>query len=302
MLAEKKEKVSVIIPLYNREDYIEQTIQSVIDQDFSDWKIYIIDDGSTDDSLAIVENINDDRIVILQHDGGINKGQSASINLGLREIEGDYVAILDSDDYWENDKLSIQVNYLNDHLSAGIVYCNGVACGPDNEFLYDIYSDEHVEKNDPSLILLNCYLFLPTNSLVRTSVFRKAGYFDEKLRAGQDHDMLLRIVEISEIAYINKKVFSYRRHGGSISENHAIVRWTNGFKILSKAKKRYPYPDSVVRKRKAVLFYRLAQCYSKSSQYFSAATNYLLAGIYDPVRSIKVVLRKEKETCNQVVK
>jgi len=301
MAAMNKEKVSVIIPLYNREDYIQQTIQSVIEQDLSDWKIYVVDDGSTDDSLAIVKAINDDRIVILQHEGGANKGQSASINLGLDHIEGEYIAILDSDDFWEKEKLSLQVDYLNSHPKTGIVYCNGVACGPDNEFLYDIYTDEHVENNNPSLILLNCYLFLPTNSLVRTSVFKQAGFFDDSLRAGQDHDMLLRIVEICEIAYINHKVFSYRRHGGSISENHAIVRWKNGFKILAKAKSRYPYSKSTIRKRKAVLFYRIAQCYGKNKNYIMALMNYFLAGLYDPLRSIKVVLKKENETCSQVV-
>jgi glycosyltransferase involved in cell wall biosynthesis len=231
-----KEKISVIIPAFNRGRYIRQTVDSVLNQSYPNLELIVVDDGSSDGTRAILEQFGN-RIRLLEHDGRQNRGQSASINLGLRHADGEYVAILDSDDYWEPDKLEVQAGYLKQHPDVGLVYCNGTAVNENGEFLYDIYRPGHTESNRPENILLDCYFLVPNNSLIRMDVLRQAGEFDEKLRAAQDHDMAIRIAEITRIAYLDKCVFHYRRHEQSISKSRAgvLTRWNNGFIILDKA-------------------------------------------------------------------
>ncbi|MCS3904319.1 glycosyltransferase involved in cell wall biosynthesis [Methylohalomonas lacus] len=290
-----QEKISVIIPAYNRGRYIRQTVESVLNQTYTNMELIVIDDGSTDDSRDILEGYGD-RITLLEHDGRQNRGQSASINLGLDRASGEYLAILDSDDYWEPNKIESQVEYLEQHPEIGLVYGNGTAVSGNGEFLYNIYPPTHLEENKPEKVLLNCYFSLPSNALMRMGLLRKAGYFDETLRAGQDHDMAVRIAEVARLAYIDEHLFHYRRHGESISKSNkgAVSRWNNGFVILEKARKRYPYPPAVIRKRKAVLYFRLFQCACENQPGLRALRNLLLAGLNDPARALGVLLRREK--------
>ncbi len=288
-------KVSVIIPAYNRGRYIRQTVESVLNQTYTNIELIVIDDGSTDDTRDVLEGYGD-RIIMLEHEGRQNRGQSASINLGLDHASGEYLAILDSDDYWEPDKIESQVGYLQQHPQAGLVYGNGTAVNERGEFLYNIYPRTHREESKPEKVLLDCYFSLPSNALMRKSLLKKTGYFDETLRAGQDHDMAIRIAEVVRLAYIDKPLFHYRRHNESISRSNkgAVSRWSNGFIILEKARIRYPYPPVVIRKRKAVLYFRLFQCAWENSFGLRALRNLLMAGLNDPARALGVLLRREK--------
>jgi glycosyltransferase involved in cell wall biosynthesis len=288
-------KVSVVIPVYNRERFIAETVQSVLDQTFQDFELITVDDGSTDGSRRVLESFGD-RITILQHPGGENRGQSAAINLGMRHARGQYIALLDSDDLWLPRKLEIQTAYLDAHPDVGLVYGNGLAIDAEGRKLYDIYEPGHIEGSNPHRVLLDCYFLVPNNSLVRREVFERAGPFDESLRAAQDHDMAIRIAEITRLAYIDEQVFCYRRHPDSISRKRADVRWRNGFKILEKARQRYPYPRRVIWQRRAVLHFRLGQCYFESRAVFSALKHMLAAFMFDPLRSLSVIMGRERIT------
>ena len=101
-------KVSIIIPAYNRVTYINQTVDSVLNQTYQNFELVIVDDGSIDGTYEKLQAYGD-KIKLLTHDNRSNKGQSASINLGLKNANGKYIAILDSDDFWELRKLEIQV-------------------------------------------------------------------------------------------------------------------------------------------------------------------------------------------------
>lgn len=286
------DKVSVIIPAYNREEYIRQTIESVLNQTYENISLSVVDDGSTDSTREILETYRD-RISILEHPGRVNKGQSACINLALRQADGKYIAILDSDDFWELDKIESQVSFLEEHPDIGLVYGNGTAVNEKGEYLYDLYPDNHIEENKPDNVLMDCYFLLPNNSLVRSEVMQQAGFFDETLRSAQDHDMAIRVAEITNLAYLDKILFHYRRHANSISNNRADLRWRNGFLILNKAIERYDYSARVVAKRKAVLHFRIAQCFLERKNFLSAAPHLLLTLAYDPLRTFRVLLGKE---------
>ncbi len=285
--------VTVIIPAYNRTDYIAQTVSSVLDQTYQNVELIVVDDGSTDGTYEKILSYGE-RLTLLTHDGHANKGQSAAINLGLENATGKYIAILDSDDYWGLNKLEIQVNYLEEHPNVGLLYTNGYAVNASGEILYSIYSESHVEQNEPDNILLDCYILLPQNSLVRKNIYDQLAGFNESYRAAQDHDMLIQIAEKTILNYLPDNLFYYRVHDDSISKKGQRVRWTNGFKILECAKNRYPYRPSTIRKRKALLNYRLGMCCIVENQRIKALVHMLLAFSLDPLRSIKVVIGLEK--------
>ncbi len=289
-------RVSVLIPLFNRVTYIEETLRSVLDQNYHDIELIVIDDGSTDGGDRVVEQYAARGVLtLLRHPERNNKGQSAALNLGLSVATGEFIAVLDSDDLYVPDKLSRQVEYLNSHPDIGLVYGNGKCINAVGDIIYDISYDNRLERNDPNDILLDCYFLLPQNSLVRASVYAQAGIFDETLRSGQDHDMLIRLAEKTSVAHQSIDAFRYRRHGDSISVKGAETRWRCGLIILDKAAKRYPYKSSTLRKRRALVNFRLAHAlYQKKTNRFEMLWRLLLAGLLDPLRSLAVITGREK--------
>lgn len=287
-------RVTVIIPLFNRVQYIEETIRSVLIQDHADVELIVVDDGSSDGGYERVKQLSEEKgFRLLTHPERANRGQSAAINLGLDHATGEFIAILDSDDLFLPGKLKRQVDYLKHHPEIGLVYGNGYAIDAEGNQLYPIHEDNHVEPNDANAVLLDCYMLLPQNSLVRHSVYQEVGRFEEGFRAAQDHDMLIRIAEVAQFAYQPEPVFCYRRHDDSISSQGQETRWRNGFKILQRARARYPYQRKTLRKRAAVLNFRLGQALLGKRQ-FAAALWYLLrAGLLDPQRAIAVLTGRE---------
>lgn len=288
-------RVTVLIPLYNRAKYIEETISSVLVQDYPDIELIVIDDGSTDGGDKIVENYaNKNRLTLLRHPGNVNKGQSAALNLGLNAASGEFIGILDSDDIYLPGKISKQVEFLNRNPDVGLVYGNGAGMDADGNILYQINYDKRAEHSDPNDILLDCYFLLPQNSLVRSSLYNEAGKFDETLRSGQDHDMLIRICEITKIAHQSIDGFRYRRHGSSISANNLEIRWRCGLIILEKAISRYPYKKSTIRKRRAVVNFRLAQALWREKRAFGGVLIRIIYSAWlDPRRAMRVLTGRE---------
>ena len=284
-----------IIPTFNREKYIKQTVDSVLAQDYANVELITVDDGSTDGTYEIlVEYAEQNKLRLLTHPGRENRGQSAALNLGLENASGEFIAILDSDDLFLPGKLTAQVEYLNSFPEVGLVYGMGEAVDGDGGWLYNIHSPDHVEPNDANAVLLDCYFLLPQNALVRRSVYDQVGGFEESFRAAQDHDMLIRIAEKTRFGFIPTKVFQYRRHGDSISSNGQRRRWTNGFEILRRARARYPYEPSTIRKRKALLNFRMAQVCRQEKRYIGSFAYLLKSGFLDPMRAIKIITGKEK--------
>ncbi|MCK8516786.1 glycosyltransferase family 2 protein [Methylonatrum kenyense] len=289
--------VSIIIPAYNRGKYIRQCVQSALWQTYHPVEVIVVDDGSTDETRAILDEMaTDPRLIVLEHPGRQNRGQSASLNLGIQHAKGDYINILDSDDYLEPEKLAVEVPFLASHPEIGLVYSNGWRTNADGVPFESFYPEDHREPNDPNAVLLDCYLLLPGNALVRRTAYDAVGPFEEAFRAAQDHDMLIRLAERIRFAYIAKHLFYYRMHADSISGKGKAVRWNTGFMILKRATRRFPYNKSTTRKRLAVLNYRLATVEFNNRLILKSAPKFFLAAILDPIRALKVLARLEKKT------
>ena len=179
--------VSVIIPAYNRGWILKETIDSVLAQDFTNFELIVVNDGSTDNTQDILNSYKEDIIVLQQN----NKGVSAARNMGIASASGQLISFLDSDDLWLPKKLSIQVDFFNANPDALI-------CQTEEIWVKDGIRVNHGKRHkklsgnifEPSLYLC---LVSPSAVMIKCSLFEKAGMFDETLPACEDYDMWLRV-------------------------------------------------------------------------------------------------------------
>jgi len=183
----KTPEVSIILPTYNRGWIIEEAIDSVLAQDFKDFELIVVDDGSTDDTGQILDSYDQDLIVLRQS----NKGVSAARNRGIAAAKGRLIAFLDSDDLWLPRKLSSQVDFLNSNPVAVINQTeeiwirNGVRVNPKTR--HHKFAGMIFERS------LALCLVSPSAAMMKRSLFDEVGLFDEDLPACEDYDLWLRI-------------------------------------------------------------------------------------------------------------
>jgi glycosyltransferase involved in cell wall biosynthesis len=209
--------VSVIIPAYNRADYIRETVESVLSQTYSDYEVIVINDGSTDQTEeALRPWIEDGSIRYVWQE---NQGEAASRNHAMRLAKGKYFAFLDSDDLFLPTKLEKQVAYLDAHPEVGLVHSSFIKFsenGPDLGFrdmsplTGEIY---------PKILLDWSRLIVPSTVMVRASVMADVGDFDPNIGWGPDQDMWHRITKKYPIGVIPEALSKYRVHPGNISAN-----------------------------------------------------------------------------------
>ena len=220
-------KISVIIPLYNKEHYIERTLQSVLTQTYQDWEVIIIDDGSTDNSANIVLTTIDPRIKFFQQ---ANCGVSATRNRAIKLATGDFVAFLDADDEWMDDYLDKMVE-LSLSYPNYFVFCSAQKDRP-----------IHTLPEGVSIINDHClydYIYFTGCMFIKKEVFDKVGGFREGIQLGEDRDMWLRIGCYYPTVYLNEE---HVNHPYNTENNLShTINITKSFPYWEWYK--YPYPN-----------------------------------------------------------
>ncbi len=217
MTTPNKGKVSVIIPSFNGRAYIEEAVRSAVNQTYKNTEIIVIDDGSTDDTREIIQNIQKEHphITYLYQE---NAGLSAARNTGIKNASGEYIALLDSDDMFLPEKLEKQVAYLQKHPECDVVYC-GIwhfyehTPHEMHDLQYQYYSKEQVL---PQLLKKN--FINPLSIVARKNVFEKYGAFDLSFKKSEDWECWLRWAYAGvRIHFIAEKLAKYRMRTSSLS-------------------------------------------------------------------------------------
>jgi len=212
-------KVSVIIPTHNRLPMLIEAIHSVLKQDFEDFELIVVDDGSTDGTAEEIRKFGG-RVKLLQHPE--NRGVSAARNKGILHAKGKYIAFLDSDDLWVKGKLKIQVTFLDENPHYPLCYTDeiwirrGKRVNP--MVKHGKYSGWIFEKCLPLCIIS------PSSAMMRKTLFSKVGLFDEALPVCEDYDFWLRISARFPLFFINKKMIIKR---GGHSDQLSNRSWGN---------------------------------------------------------------------------
>jgi glycosyltransferase involved in cell wall biosynthesis len=211
-------KISIIVPNFNGEKFILNSINSVLNQTYKDIEIIVVDDGSTDKSREIISAFPSPVKLVTQ----ANAGVSAARNRGLREAKGEYICFLDNDDYWFPGKLARQLEEFEKHPEVGIVYSSFIRWSPEPDGSYcdpeSIDLSSYSDDIDPIYsgwiyhqLLLDCWIFTST-TMFRAEVFERCGVFNETLPLGEDWVLWLIIAREYPVIMLIRPTTLYRQH------------------------------------------------------------------------------------------
>ena len=205
--------VSILMPMRNAEAYIKETIQSLLNQSFSDFELIVVNDGSNDASQALVESFADARIKVIQ---GNSEGISAALNLALNYAKGRYVCRCDADDLYPVERLQVQVDWLELHPEY-IAVAGKFSSMDKSSHVIAEFNTGDVEC-EITLELLSGKTRTHLGAfLMSLSTVKELEGFREYFVTAEDIDMQLRLTECGRVAYIPHNMYFYRIHNESIT-------------------------------------------------------------------------------------
>lgn len=213
--------VSVIIPTFNRAELIGKAIRSVLDQTYLHFEILVVDNGSSDDTAAVVASFQDSRIHYFYQE---NSGSPVSPrNHAWSVSQGEYLAFLDSDDFWQPEKLAEQVAALRQDSTAGLCYTDCLLQGDGHLIgLMSKYHKPHAGDIFEQLLFSN---FIAASTVMITrDMMQRFGPLDERFNIAHDYDLYLKISQEYGVKYVPQVLATARIHGSSMSRNHALTR------------------------------------------------------------------------------
>jgi len=211
-------EVSVLMSVYNGERHLSEALESLLGQTFSNFEFMIVDDASTDKTSDILKEYarRDTRIRLMRNTQ--NVGLTRSLNLGLRSLQGEYVARLDADDVCLPNRLKTQRDYLDEHPQVGAVGSGVQTIDEQGTPLEEARVPVEHEALQAQLLVDNC--FLHSTVMARRSVVQQVGGYDERLRYAQDYDLWWRISRVAHLAALPEILVRLRLTSKSISKLH----------------------------------------------------------------------------------
>ncbi|MEG4303178.1 glycosyltransferase family 2 protein [Microcoleus sp. D3_18a_C4] len=239
--------VSVIIPAYNAEPFIEETLKSVLAQTYPAIEVLVVDDGSQDRTPEIVEKISqkDARVQLLKQQ---NAGVAAARNLGIQQSRGEYIAPIDADDIWYPENIEKQVEcMLEGGEEVGVVYSWTVDLD-EKGLLTGGFRSFRIEGDVYATLICHNFIGNASASMIRRSCLEKVGVYDKTLKERnaqgcEDWDLYLRIAELYQFRAVSEFSIGYRRMYNTMSTNYTTMANSQSL-MLQAAKQRHPeIPD-----------------------------------------------------------
>jgi len=252
-------KFSVIIPLYNKEEFVKDSINSVLNQSFSDFELIIINDASSDASLQKAQEVTDSRIQIIEHSK--NKGLSASRNTGIKMAKANYITFLDADDLWKPTYLEKILVLINAYPEASLFATKYEVLLSNSKVIEHDFKE--IKFNNHGIITnffesnLNQSIFYPSCLCVEKKVFNEIGLYNESINYSEDVDFNIRSQANYLFAYFNEALVTYLRN----SQNQITQ---NG--LVGKTIPDYDFYEKKFNKRSDIKKYLDFQRYTKAKQ------------------------------------
>jgi len=213
MIVVNKPLVSVVIPLFNKENYVEATLQSVVNQTYREIELVVIDDSSTDGSYQVVQKY------LRSHSGRFrnvtvktraNTGQAGARNEGILQSKGEFVAFLDADDVWHPEKIDMQVQYLTVHQEIGLVFCNYFMIFETSPNIKAVKLSPIEKKINSWLLTVGYGGLVESTGLARRLTLLEMGGFQSNLQMCGGLDLAYRFKQIKEVGCVNEYLCGYR--------------------------------------------------------------------------------------------
>lgn len=253
--------VSIVIPTYNRAHLIGETIQSVLDQTYTNWELIIVDDGSTDETKDIVTQLSDPRIryYYLEHSGLAGTVRS----YGMRRANGKYIAFHDSDDLWAGNKLEFQLDLLSRFPECQFIISNAVEFGAGSKLPREC---ENLFVGSLFWPLLEGKRFI----LCGTSLIMKAEVIDNlrlESLGGTDMEIILELCSVYKGIFTNEKLVRIRKHDQNTSDKYGIERYHTIIQVVTDFYKRGLLQRKQYIDRVSWHYYKLGLRYLETKRY-----------------------------------
>ncbi len=211
--------ISVIIPAYNAEKTILETIKSLQKQTFSNFELIVVNDGSTDKTLELLSKIEEPRLRVFSYENG---GLPVARNRGIAHAVGEYITFIDADDLWTPDKLELQLAALQQSPESGVAYSWTAFIDEKGKFLY-AGKPPYFEGNVyPQLLVVN-FVASGSNILVRRKFIEFVGSFDPSLKSAEDWDYNIRLAAQCPFVVVSKYQILYRKSSQTMSSKVDVM-------------------------------------------------------------------------------
>lgn len=222
---ETKPLVSVVIPTYNRAELLRDAVLSVLGQTFRDFELIVVDDGSTDNTETVMRGFDDPRLIYLAQP---NRGRSAARNRALATAKGQFMAFLDSDDLYLNDKLERQVAFMAAHPEVDMVYTAAICVDKDGRPLSrQIYTAEAEGDIYRKVAFFQPVTITLPTVMLRRAVLEAVGVFDESMDRFEDTDLWRRVTKRFKVGILREPTCILKTHDDN------TLRAQNPLKIIS---------------------------------------------------------------------
>ena len=216
-------KVSVIIPAYNCACYLPCCIESVLGQTYRDLEVIVVDDGSIDDTESVLERFAP-KVRYLK---SCHKGAAAARNQGIMASDGDYIAFLDADDWWEPEKIEAQVAELEKDDEVDLVYSDMCVHYDDGKTVPSFLKNRPVAASGYVFDhLVQSQFIFPSTVLIRRTCIQQVGLFDESMLSLEDCEFFLRICYTRKVAAVLTPLVHRRQRAGNMTSNEDSARVT----------------------------------------------------------------------------
>jgi glycosyltransferase involved in cell wall biosynthesis len=279
--SENRPLVSVLVRFYNQEKFIEECVYSVLNQDYQNLQIIIIDDCSTDGTAQIIRSLEKENPKIIEAIfNSENLGELETFNRAYQNLRGEYFTMLDGDDIYFPGKISMQVDYLGKNSNCGACYHDAFVFLDDVSNRIFRWSERFICKSGSSKVVARYGHFPVSNAIMMRREFMPAIGHDSRVKTQGDWLLLLDVIERSgkTFDYIDEVYSGYRKHSGTISvsgdwEEKLESRYTT----ISIAKQKYPHLKSDLMKYHAELLFIEFLLFIKSKKIFRAIKSLLLS-------------------------
>ena len=223
--------ISVIIPAYNTKHTILKTVASVQKQTFSDIEIIVINDGSTDETLEILQKIADQRLKVFSYENG---GLPVARNRGIYHATGEFISFVDADDLWLEDKLERQLALLQQHPEAGVAYSwTSYFIDGQEEAIFP-YAPVFFAGNVYEKLLVSNFIANGSNILVRSQAIKSVGEFEPTLKSCEDWDFYIRLAAKWHFVVVHKHQILYRQSSNAMTSNVEVME-KEALKVVERA-------------------------------------------------------------------
>jgi glycosyltransferase involved in cell wall biosynthesis len=205
-------KISIIITAHNYGKYLPKSLESALNQNYDNFEVILVNDGSTDNTKKVIERyLHETKLKVIELDG---VGLSSACNRGILESKGEYIVRLDADDWFDENLLLVESNFLDQHADIDLVFCDYYTVNPHGEIIDNI---QRAKVNDEIELLDRPAL--AAGAMYRKTCYEKIGGYNEDIRYQEDYDFWIKFIEHFQVKNISLPLMFYRQHGHSMSRN-----------------------------------------------------------------------------------